>query len=167
MAIGRNNKLLFRFKREMEFFKQTTLGNIVLMGYNTYISLPHKPLVGRLNFVLTRKTELYNIPIKNEFNQETTYFMSYDIFNTIYDNWVEKPIVFVIGGSQIYDLFVHKSDKIYITDICKADGKEVIFEEGKEPDAFFNLPSKFELKTSSELHLSDNGLYSYRFLCYQ
>ena len=108
----------------MEFFKETTLGNIVVMGYKTYHSLPHKPLSGRLNFVLTRKTELYNIPENNDFYRETTYFMNYDLFTEIYDKWTEKPIVFVIGGSEIYNLFIYKAKNIYITDIRKSDGKE-------------------------------------------
>ena len=167
LAIGRNNNLLFRFKKDMEFFKQSTLGKIVLMGYNTYLSLPIKPLSDRLNFVLTRKTELYNIPENNDFHQQTTYFMSYEIFNEIYNNWVEKPVVFVIGGSQIYNLFIYKAKNIYITDIRKTDGKEVRFEVGNEPDTFFELPSKFKLKSTSEIHLSENGLYSYRFLKYE
>ena len=167
LAIGRNNGLLFRFKNDMEFFKETTLGNIVVMGYKTYHSLPHKPLSGRLNFVLTRKTELYNIPENNDFYRETTYFMNYDLFTEIYDKWTEKPIVFVIGGSEIYNLFIYKAKNIYITDIRKSDGKEVRFEVGNEPDTFFELPSKFKLKTVSEIHLSENGLYSYRFLKYQ
>ena len=92
LAIGRNNELLFRFKHDMEFFKETTIGNIVLMGYNTYLSLPRKPLVGRINFVLTRKTELYNVPENNDFNQETTYFMSYELFFEIYYRWTQKPV---------------------------------------------------------------------------
>ena len=167
LAIGRNNELLFRFKHDMEFFKETTMGNIVLMGYNTYLSLPRKPLVGRINFVLTRKTELYNVPENNDFNQETTYFMSYELFFEIYYRWTQKPVVFVIGGAQIYDLFAYRATNIYITDIRKADGKEVRFETGNEPDTFFEFPSKYKLKTVSEIHLSDNSLYSYRFLKYQ
>ena len=167
LAIGRNNELLFRLKHDMEFFRESTFGNIVLMGYNTYTSLPRKPLIGRFNFVLTHKTELYNIPENNDFHQQTTYFMSYDIFNHIYNNWTEKPDIFVIGGAQIYNLFIYKAKNIYITDIRKSDGKEVRFEVGKEPDTFFELPSKFKLKTASEIHLSENEIYSYRFLKYQ
>ena len=165
LAIGRNNELLFRFKHDMEYFKQTTMGHIVLMGYNTYLSLPKKPLTGRLNFVLTHKTELYNIPENNEFNQETTYFMSYNLFFKIYSKWSDR-VVFVIGGSQIYELFGYRANHIYITDIRRADNKEFRFETGNEPDTFFDLSSKFRLVSASEKHFSENGTYYYRFLKY-
>jgi thymidylate synthase len=169
LSIGRDNDLLFRFETDMNYFKETTLGSLILMGYNTFLSLPKKPLEGRINIVLTKKNELYN-----QFDYEESkltlgckvYFMSYDMFMDIYNLY--NPVVFVIGGSQIYDLFIYRANNLYVTDIKTFDCKDVKFVIGKEPNIFLNnLPSKFKLKTISNKYLSKNGLYSYRFLKYE
>lgn len=178
LAIGRNNELLFRFEDDMIFFKETTIGNsfsnIVLMGYNTYLSIPEnkRPLEKRINIVLTRKSELYNYTdeqyhsmIDKVETENKVYFMSYEMFLEFYTNF--NPVVFVIGGSQIYDLFMYRATHIYITDIKTIDNKDVKFPVGKEPNIFINhIPSKFKLETVLEKHISKNGLYSYRFLKY-
>ena len=39
-GIGRNNDLLFNIKEDMKFFREMTKGNIIVMGYNTWLSLP-------------------------------------------------------------------------------------------------------------------------------
>ena len=52
-AIGKGNKLLFSIPEDMQFFKKMTLGKVVLMGYNTFLSLPkQQPLKDRVNIVL-------------------------------------------------------------------------------------------------------------------
>ena len=51
-GIGRENDLLFNIKEDMKFFKETTTGHKVVMGYNTWLSLPKKPLPNRENYVL-------------------------------------------------------------------------------------------------------------------
>ena len=52
-GIGKNNTLLFRLPQDLDHFKQTTIGNIVVMGSNTLKSLPKgKPLPDRTNIVL-------------------------------------------------------------------------------------------------------------------
>jgi thymidylate synthase len=176
LAIGRNNELLFRFKDDMNFFKQTTIGNypeytnVVVMGYNTYLSIK-KPLEKRINIVLTNKTELYNVQnylsmLENNDTESRIYFMNLETFWEMYFHY--KPVVFVIGGSQIYDLFIYRARNIYLTDIKTIDEKDIKFSVEKEPDTFLtHFPSKFKLKTISEKHISKNGLYSYRFLKYE
>ena len=174
LAIGRNNELLFRFEDDMIFFKETTIGNIVLMGYNTYLSIPenNRPLEKRINIVLTRKSELYNYTdetydsmLDKVETENKVYFMSYEKFLEFYNTFL--PVVFVIGGSQIYDLFMYRASHIYITDIKTVNNKEVKFTVENEPNIFINnIPSQFRLETISEKHISKNGLYSYRFLKY-
>jgi len=181
LAIGKNNDLLFRFDEDMHFFKEKTIGhnekiNIVLMGYNTYLSIPQSkmPLEKRINFVLTNKTELYNVQHESDYitmlintqYENKPYFINIDMFWKIYNSF--KPIVFVIGGSQIYNLFIYRATYIYLTDIKTFDNKEIKFKNGDEPNVFLNeLPSKYKLISASEKHYSKNGLYSYRFLEYK
>ena len=54
-GIGKNNDLLFKMKEDMTFFKTQTVGNIIIMGYNTWLSLGEKPLPNRTNIVMTDK----------------------------------------------------------------------------------------------------------------
>lgn len=47
-GIGKKNDLLFRLPADMKFFRSTTLGSTVCMGYNTLLSFPNgKPLPNR------------------------------------------------------------------------------------------------------------------------
>ena len=50
--IGKDNDLLFHIPQDMQFFRETTLNHVVLMGYKTYLSLGSKPLPKRKNIVL-------------------------------------------------------------------------------------------------------------------
>ena len=170
LAIGKDNRLLFRFEDDMNFFRDMTTGNqanknVVLMGYNTYLSIGN-PLENRINIVLTKKTHLYNIFDPYSVDENRVYFMDIHTFWEIY--YSLKPNVFVIGGSQIYDLFIYRAKNIYITNIKTHDNKDVKFSPENEPNVFLNhLPSKFKLKTISDIHFSKSKLYSYRFLKYE
>jgi len=55
-GIGKNNDLMWHLPKDMKFFKDTTQGQIVVMGRKNYDSIPEKyrPLPNRLNVVLTR-----------------------------------------------------------------------------------------------------------------
>jgi dihydrofolate reductase len=57
-GIGKNNDLMWHLPADMKFFKETTLGHIVVMGRKNFDSIPERfrPLVGRENVVLTRNT---------------------------------------------------------------------------------------------------------------
>ena len=67
-GIGMNNKLPWQLQDELKIFKMITNNSTVIMGYNTWSSLPRKPLINRTNVVLTnsktKKLELlenYNV----------------------------------------------------------------------------------------------------------
>ena len=52
-GIGKKNDLMFRLKKDMKFFRSTTIGKVVVMGSNTLLSFPEgKPLQKRTNNVL-------------------------------------------------------------------------------------------------------------------
>ena len=51
-GIGKNNDLLFRLKKDMKFFRETTTGKVVVMGANTFLSFPSGALPNRVNIVL-------------------------------------------------------------------------------------------------------------------
>ena len=51
--LGKDNDLIWHFKEDMKFFRETTTGNTVLMGRKTFESLPHA-LPNRRNVVVTK-----------------------------------------------------------------------------------------------------------------
>ena len=103
-SIGKDNDLLFKMKEDMAFFKEQTKNNIVVMGYNTWLSLNEKELPNRKNIVLTNE---------NILNVET----SNDIFKTISKYEKEDKDIYIIGGAYVYNecLRLKIVDEILIT----------------------------------------------------
>lgn len=182
LAIGRNGQLLFKLKDDMAFFKNITTNllsqdsqltkNIVLMGRKTYFSIPQnfRPLKDRINIVLTRDQQLMKVspvPCNLELSKDV-YFTDLKTFNKIYQKY--NPNVYVIGGSDIYNYFIDKADKLYITQVQTEDGKDVKFIDGQEPDTFINnFSSNYKLNGISEKYYSvynDTIPLSYRVLYY-
>ena len=103
-SIGKNNDLLFKMKEDMKFFREQTKNNIVVMGYNTWLSLGEKPLPNRANIVMTEKT------IKNI--QTST-----DLISVIEDYKKYPQDIFIIGGAYVYNqaLKLNLIDEILVT----------------------------------------------------
>ena len=110
--LGKDNKLIWYIPDDLKFFKETTLNHTIVMGYNTFISLP-KLLVDRTHIVLTRK----DITIPNVIvvhNKESVLHYAKSI----------NEDVFIIGGASIYKEFINDSNKMILTEIdeeCDAD----------------------------------------------
>lgn len=99
-GLGFGNKLLYKNPEDMKFFKKVTEGSTVVMGYKTWVSIPVKPLSGRVNVVLTKRHMDCNP----------------DLDNVIFSNFKDfkKSVgindkIFVIGGGEIYSLFLKDS----------------------------------------------------------
>lgn len=104
LELGKNNNLIWHFKEDMKFFKDTTMGHTVVMGRKTFESLP-KALPGRKNIVISSNAEYQA--------QGATVVTSVEEALQIADN----EEVFVIGGGKIYAEFLPYADKLYLTEI--------------------------------------------------
>lgn len=108
-GIGKNNDLLWHLPTEMKFFRETTLGHVVVMGRKNYESIPEKfrPLQHRENAVLSRNSN-FEAPGCSVFKSLESCIEHYR--NT-------DKTVFVIGGGQIYEEVLQKFDldEMYIT----------------------------------------------------
>lgn len=110
--IGCNNKLLWHLPEDMKYFKQKTLHHPVIMGRKTYESIG-KALPNRENIVLTHDTTFSAPNIKTASSVEAALKLC--------DNASET---FIIGGGQIYQLFLPYANRLYITtvdDIVEGD----------------------------------------------
>lgn len=105
-AIGKNGDLLCHLPNDLKHFKEITNGATVVMGKNTFFSLPRHPLPNRRNIVLTRDTN---------FSYENTD-VAHSI-NDVYDMISTEEKVFIIGGGNVYEQFMNRVDKLYITHI--------------------------------------------------
>jgi len=102
--IGKDNQLLWHLPADLKHFKQLTLHHPVVMGRNTFESLPNGALPNRTNVVLTGD---------KEWKRDNCL-----VFNSI-DAALLKLIneeeVFIIGGGQIYKQTLPIADKLYLT----------------------------------------------------
>ncbi len=109
-AIGKDGKLLFSLPSDLAYFKQTTMGKVVVFGERTYLSLPKRPLAGRTNIVLSDNPN---------FSADGAIVV-HDIaalFRQI-DRFAEDE-VFVCGGASIYNLLMPYCKFAYVTTIDK------------------------------------------------
>lgn len=109
-GIGYNNELLEHIPADLQYFKAVTIGRTVVMGLNTWNSLPKKPLPNRLNVVI-EPTEYYKVP------DEPIIHMDLDSFLNMSKGMGMEYVV--IGGGSIYKQLLPYCDRVYVTKIYK------------------------------------------------
>lgn len=129
-AIGINNGLLYNLKKDMNWFQDMTINpnptkkNAVIMGSNTYLSIPKKfrPLDQRLNIIISKnKYSMINKEIK--YNRDKNAIVFPCITQSLKYLHTKKNVedLFVIGGESIYDYFIKNriTDNIILAEIEK------------------------------------------------
>ncbi|MBQ1563900.1 dihydrofolate reductase [Candidatus Saccharibacteria bacterium] len=149
-AVGKNNELgkkgdlIFHIKEDMQFFKETTTGHTVVMGFKTWESLPKK-LPNRKNIVVSFE--------EIEGPDECVT----DLVQFIKDNENTNEEIFVIGGGSIYAQFIDHAKRIYLTEINGEDS---------EADVFFPTFDKSKYKRTV-LQKGNSGKLSYEMCRYE
>ena len=104
-AIGKDGKLPWHYSADLKFFKETTSGNAIVMGSNTWPSIG-RPLLNRLNIVLSRSGNIdapesvLRLSSKAEVVELARYF---------------GRDVFIIGGAHTYADFADVIDQWLVT----------------------------------------------------
>ena len=123
--LGKNNDLIWHIKEDMKFFKEHTMNHHILMGFNTFLSLP-KLLPGRKHIILTTKN-------KYGFSDEVIVVNSIEEFNNLKKS-IEDDI-YVIGGAKVYSEMIPYADLIYLTEIeDECIDADVYFPKFKDED---------------------------------
>jgi len=117
-GIGKNNDLLWHISADLKRFKQITLDHSVIMGKNTFLSLPVRPLKNRRNIVITDNPS-------DNFEGCITVFSVDEAIK--YCRADEES--FVIGGASIYRQFLPYADRLYITRVKKSFDADTFFPE--------------------------------------
>lgn len=115
-VIGRAGRIPWDLPEDRVFFRTITWGKTVVMGRRTFDSIG-RVLPGRRNIILTRRTGL-QIP-----GAETA--PDIDSACALFDG--RPGEVFVIGGGEIYRLFLPRADRIYLTSIDKNYEGDIYF----------------------------------------
>jgi dihydrofolate reductase len=120
--LGLNNELLWKLPGDLPRFKEMTLGSPIIMGRKTYDSIV-RPLPGRKNIVISRDSSIkidgVSVASSNKEAVEQAETGASE----------KEPIenVFVIGGGEIYALFLPVSDALELT----------LVNDSPHADAFF------------------------------
>lgn len=145
-AIGNKGSLLVRIPMDQKYFREKTIGKVVILGRKTLATFPNGlPLAGRTNIIMSRNQNLcikgaVVVHSKEELFQELKKYNSEDVF--------------VIGGSEIYELLVPYCDTVYATKIAYQYAADAYFpnldklpnwsmEEEGEENTYFDLEFTF------------------------
>ena len=141
-GIGKDGKLPWHISEDLKNFKRLTSGSTILMGRNTWESLPIRPLPERRNIVLSSK----EVP-------DVEYYTSVkECIQTLDGDGTEK--LFVIGGTTVYCNFIYRADELHITQVDELT---------KGIDTYFPvtmLKIQKEFKKINETELSKKAIYT-------
>ena len=141
-VIGKDNRLPWHFSSDLKHFKQTTMGETIVMGRKTFESIGKKPLPGRNNFVLTR-SKLPPLP-SSPHKGVRTEVGGVRFFSSLEEAIKAAPTekIFIIGGETIFKETVKRADGIYLTQI----------DASYEGDVFYpQIPAGFKEKSRTAL----------------
>jgi dihydrofolate reductase len=147
-AIGKDNKLLWHISSDMKRFKKITSGHKVIMGRNTYLSLPSRPLKERTSIIVSDRPG-------EKFEGCMTVYSVNEALKTCEPD----EECFIIGGARIYRQFLRFAEKLYITRIFKSF----------EADTFFPEINPHEWQEISREHYGPDGEneFSHAFIIYE
>lgn len=147
-AIGKDNDLLWHISDDLKRFKKITTGHKIIMGKNTFLSLPIRPLPNRTSIVIT------DDPADNY----EGCIMAYSIEDAV-TKCGDDEECFIIGGGSIYRQFMPLAGKLYITRVRREyeadtffpeideDTWELIEREDHVDEENNSLPFSFEIYT--------------------
>lgn len=145
-AIGFENKLLYWLPNDLKRFKQLTTGHTIIMGRNTYLSLPKGALPNRRNVVLS--TTVSAIP-------------GCDVYPTLdaaLQSCAPDEDIYIIGGASVYAQALPLADRLCLTEIDDTPA---------EADAFFPDYSQGWRIDEKETHAKDERHdFNYAFVDY-
>ena len=145
-VIGREGQLPWHLSADLKRFKQLTMGHHIVMGRKTYDSIGRQ-LPGRISVVLTRQSEWTVEGVLTACDLPTALKLAGD-----------DEEVFVIGGSQIYQLALPLVDRLYVTQVhATVDG-----------DTYFPAitDDQWQLQQTDSFAADEKNDHDYSFLVY-
>lgn len=144
-VIGIGNEIPWRIPEDFKHFRNTTMGNMLLVGYNTYKTLPPKAFEGREYIVLNANEPIEDLVGICQFRNLDMIFSVLDTPNTDFNK------VFIAGGAMVYDSLIDYCDEAIITWVND------FFPQGNKMFPIGKLFANFEVVSDQEWQKSKNG----------
>lgn len=144
-AIGFQNKLIYWLPNDLKRFKQLTTGHTIIMGRNTYLSLPKGALPNRRNVVLS--TTVKDIP-------------GCDVYPTLeaaLQSCRSDEDVYIIGGASVYQQALPLADRLCLTEIDDTP---------EQADTFFPDYSQWRVDKKEAHPKDERHAFNYAFVDY-
>ena len=129
-AIGKDNRMMWSIPADMKFFRETTKGNVVIMGRKTLESFPQgQPLKNRVNIVISRRKD-YKVK-----GAVVVHSVEEAVETAVEESKKCGGGIFVIGGESIYRAMLGYCDTAYVTKIDHAFDADTYFPDlDKDPE---------------------------------
>ena len=145
-AIGYKNKLIYWLPNDLKRFKALTTSHTIIMGRNTYLSLPKGALPNRRNVVLSRTTK------------ELPGCVVYPSLQAALQSCKPDEDIYIIGGARVYEQALPLADRLCLTEVDDIPA---------EADAFFPDYSDWHVVSKESHPKDDRHAYEYAFTNYQ
>ena len=145
-AIGFENKLIYWLPNDLKRFKALTTGHTIIMGRNTYLSLPKGALPNRRNVVLSSTiSELPGCDV-------------YPTLDAALKSCRPDEDIYIIGGARVYEQAISMADRLCLTEVDDTPA---------QADAFFPDYSDWQV-VNKETHPKDERhAFEYAFTDYE
>lgn len=146
-AIGFQNKLIYWLPNDLKRFKALTTGHTIVMGRNTYLSLPKGALPNRRNVILsTTVSELPGCDV-------------YPSLDAALKSCRPDEDIYIIGGARVYEQAIGMADRLCLTEVDDIPA---------QADAFFPDYSEGWHLVNKEAHPKDERhTFEYAFTDYE
>lgn len=144
-AIGFENKLLYWLPNDLKRFKALTTGHTIIMGRNTFESLPKGALPNRRNVVLSRSVK------------ELPGCEVYPTLEEALNSCQADEDIYIIGGARVYEQAISMADRLCLTEIDDLPA---------EADAFFPDYSDWKVETKETHPKDEKHAFEYAFVDY-
>ena len=144
-AIGFQNKLIYWLPNDLKRFKSLTTGHTIIMGRNTFLSLPKGALPNRRNVVLSRT--------QTDFPGCDTYSSLEEALN----NCTPNEDIYIIGGAAVYQQALAIADRLCLTEIDDIP---------EQADAFFPDYSEWKEAWREEHKKDEKHEHNFAFVDY-
>ena len=144
-AIGFKNKLIYWLPNDLKRFKALTTGHTIIMGRNTYLSLPKGALPNRRNIVLSRSAKA---------------FLGCDVYPSLEEalkHCAPDEDIYIIGGASVYRQALPLADRLCLTEIDDTPA---------EADTFFPPYDDWQEESREDHPVDDRHNFPYAFVDY-
>lgn len=179
-AIGKDNDLLWHIAEDMKYFRRTTTGNPVVMGFRTFLSIG-RPLPKRVNIVISTRSwadvpegvivarsleEAYSLVEKAAKSKVNDAAVDVEVSEKKVagsadgGRETEPGRIFIMGGGETYRKALPTADKLYITHVHT---------EIEDADTFFPVidPVIWMVESETPVATDPETGYTYEFKVYK